>query len=76
MKRFEFTSDEVDVIRRLVFHYQSAGKSRHDVDLYARKDNALANTARITLGVVYLKLDGGEPVRRNPMGRPRTEPRG
>lgn len=75
MKRLEFTEDEVDVIRRLIFHYQRAGKSRHDVDLYASKNHGLANHARITLGVVYLKLDTAETIRRNTMGRPRTEPR-
>lgn len=76
MKRYEFTPDETDALRRLIFHYQTAPKSRHDVDLYARKDPRLGNTARVTLGVVYAKLDGGEPMRRNPLGRPRTNPRG
>lgn len=75
MKRYEFTEDETDVLRRLIFHYQSASKSRADVDLYARKDHALSNTARVTLGVCFVKLGGGTPVRQNTMGRPRTLPR-
>ena len=74
MRRYEFTEDETEAMRRLIFHYQSARNSRHDVDLWARKSHTLANRARITLGIVYVKLDGGELVRVNPTGRPRTEP--
>lgn len=76
MKRFDFTEDETEVLRRLIFHYQSARNSRHDVDLWARSGHALANSTRITLGIVYVKLDGGDLVRQNATGRPRTEPRG